>query len=356
MNKDIFKLARFKWTKHANIPKIFIAAFLATLLLFLNYSNVLATTTVKVAIVMPEGSAWTNSLRSMASEIEKQTAEEIKFKIYAGGVSGDEVDVIRKMQVNRIHAAGFSGVGLGILLPKIRILEAPLLFRNYEEIDLVKAKLFNEFSEDFAKKGYVLLGFVEAGFVYFFSKKTMSGSDGLKKIKMWVWKSDSVAKTSLEAFGIKTYPLHIADVNTGLETGMIDSFYSPPLAAIVFQWFSKIQYFLDYPMVNSTGALLIKKSVFDKLSNQNQKIFRITAKKYCRELVEITRKENQKALAVLKKESITFEQPTQKQIASFYQDARGIYKKSIPQLYSKDLFQRTQDILKTFRNTQPSSK
>jgi len=82
-----------------------------------------------------------------------------------------------------------------------------------------------------AKRGYVLLGFVEAGFVYFFSKKNMSGHDGLKNIRMWLWKSDTVAKTTLETFGIKTYPLHLADVNTGLETGMIDSFYSPPLAA-----------------------------------------------------------------------------------------------------------------------------
>jgi len=336
--------------------KFFLITFLATLLLFSGNKIAIATTTVKVAVVMPDGSTWTNSLRNMASEIEKQTVGEIKFKIYAGGISGDEVDVIRKMQVNRIHAAGFSRVGLGILLPKIRILEAPMLYKNYEEIDLVKEKLYNEFSEDFAKRGYVLLGFVEAGFVYFFSKKTMSGPDGIKNIRMWVWKSDTVAKTTLETFGIKTYPLHLADVNTGLETGMIDSFYSPPLAAIVFQWFSKIQYFLDYPVVNSTGALLIKKSIFDKLSKKNQKIFKKTAKKYCRELVRLARKENKKAFAVLKKEDIIFESPTRNQIFSFNEDAKEIYKKSIPQLYSKELFNRIQDILKAYRNSQLPSK
>jgi len=331
--------------------RYFFSTLLAALLLLSCYEIAIATTTIKVAVVMPDGSPWTSSLRNMASEIEKQTAGEIKFKIYAGGVSGDEVDVIRKMQVNRIHAAGFSGVGLGILLPKIRILEAPMLYRNYGEIDLVKEKLYNEFSEDFAKRGYVLLGFVEAGFVYFFSKKSMSGHDGLKNIRMWVWKSDAVAKTTLETFSIKTYPLHLADVNTGLETGMIDSFYSPPLAAIVFQWFSKIQYFLDYPMVNSTGALLIKKSIFDKLSKENQKIFKKTANKYCRELIRLARRDNENALAVLKKEGIIFESPPKKQITSFHEDAGKIYEKSIPQLYSRELFNKVQDILKIHRNT-----
>lgn len=324
---------------------------LATSLLFAVGEIAIAETFIKVAVVMPDGSAWTNSLRHMAGEIEKQTAGEIKFKIYAGGVSGDEVDVIRKMQVNRIHAAGFSGVGLGILLPKIRILEAPMLYESYQEIDLVKEKLYDEFSAGFAKRGYILLGFVEAGFVYFFSKKNMSGPDGLKSIRMWVWKSDAVAKTTLETFGIKTYPLHLADVNTGLETGMIDSFYSPPLAAIVFQWFSKIQYLLDYPMVNSTGALLIKKNIFDKLTKENQEIFKKTAKKYCRELIQLARRDNQKALAVLQKEGIIFESPPKKQVASFHEDARKIYEKSIPQLYSKDLFNRVQDILRAYRTT-----
>jgi TRAP-type C4-dicarboxylate transport system substrate-binding protein len=173
---------------------------------------------------------------------------------------------------------------------------------------------------------------------------------------MWVWKSDTVAKTTLETFGIKTYPLHLADVNTGLETGMINSFYSPPLAAIYLQWHSKIQYFLDYPMVNSTGALLIKKSIFDKLSKENQEIFKKTAKKYCRELIRIARKDNENALAVLEKEGIIFESPPKKQIISFYEDARKIYEKSIPQLYSRELFNRVQDILKAYRNSQLPSK
>ena len=337
-------------SKEKFIKKYFLILMVMAII-FAGLEIAVAATTIKVAVVMPDGSAWTNSLRNMASEIEKQTAGEVKFKIYAGGVSGDEVDVIRKMQVNRIHAAGFSGVGLGILLPKIRILEAPMLYRNYEEIDLVKEKLYNEFSEDFAKRGYVLLGFVEAGFVYFFSKKNMSGHDGLKNIRMWVWKSDAVAKTTLETFGIKTYPLHLADVNTGLETGMIDSFYSPPLAAIYFQWHLKIQYFLDYPMVNSTGALLIKKSIFDKLSKEYQEIFKKTAKKYCRELIRIARKDNENAFAVLEKEGIIFESPPQKQITSFHEDAGKIYEKSIPQLYSRELFNRVQDILKIHRNT-----
>jgi TRAP-type transport system periplasmic protein len=308
-------------------------------------------TVIKVALITPEGSTWTNTLYKMATEVEERTNGEVKFKIYAGGISGDEMDVLRKMRVNRIHASGFSGVGLGILVPAIRILEAPLLFHDYDEIDRVKEELYEVFEADFAKKGYVLLGFAEAGFVYFFSRTDISGPDELKRVKMWVWKGDPVAETFLETFGIRTYPLHLTDVNTGLETGMIDAFYSPPLAAIVFQWYSRIQYILDYPMVNSTGALLMKKNIFDKLAIENQEILRTTAKKYCNELIRLARRDNAEAMVVLKESGIKFLAPTTEQIASFEKNALKTYGKNIPDLYSKELFNKVQAILKKHRAT-----
>ncbi|MFC1887114.1 TRAP transporter substrate-binding protein DctP, partial [Thermodesulfobacteriota bacterium] len=58
---------------------------------------------IKIALVAPEGSTWTNTLYEMAKEVDKQTQSEVTFKIFAGGVSGDEADVLRKMRVNLIH-------------------------------------------------------------------------------------------------------------------------------------------------------------------------------------------------------------------------------------------------------------
>jgi TRAP-type C4-dicarboxylate transport system substrate-binding protein len=307
-----------------------------------------AATVIKVSLVTPEGSTWTKSLHKLTKAVSQRTSGEITFKVYAGGISGDETDVLRKMRANRIHAAGFSGVGLGILLPKIRILEAPLLYRNYDQIDHVKEQLFNEFAADFENKGFVLLGFAEAGFVYLFSSVKMSGPEGFDPLKMWVWKGDPVAKTSLEAFGIKTFPLHVTDVNTGLETGMINAFYSPPLAAVAFQWYSKIRYMLDYPIVNSTGAFLIKQKVFEKLSKANQQILREESRRFCDELIQLARKENAEALEVLKATGIEFEIPTNQQIRLFQESARNIYTANTGKLYSQELFEKVRKLLQDY--------
>jgi TRAP-type C4-dicarboxylate transport system substrate-binding protein len=308
-----------------------------------------AATVIKVAVVTPEGSPWTEALYRLADSVGERTGGEVTFTIYAGGISGDEEDVLRKMQADRIQAAGFSGVGLGILVPEIRILEAPLLYRSHAEVYLVKTSLTDRFSAAFEKKGFILLGFAEAGFVYFFSTKPMNGPSGFSGLKMWVWKGDPVAQTSLKILGIQTFPLQLSDVNTGLETGMINAFYSPPAAAIAYQWHSRVRYLFDYPMVNSTGAILIKARTFDRLTPEQQTILREASQTFCDELVQITRRVNSEAREALLASGIQFEKPSDAQLQSLESLAPEIYQASIGTLYSRELYETVQSLLQSRR-------
>ncbi len=310
---------------------------------------VVAKTTIKVALVTPEGSAWTETMHRFADEAARQTSGAVDFQILAGGVSGDELDVIRKMRARQIHAAGFSGVGLGVLLPEIRILEAPLLFHSEAELDHVKEVLFDRFAAGLDTKGYVLLGFAEAGFVYFFGRQDLSAPGVLADAKMWAWKGDPVAETFLTTFGIRAVPLHLADVNTGLETGMIDAFYAPSLAAVAFQWYARARYLLDYPMVNSTGALVLSKAVFESLDPPHQALLRNLAGRYCRELVAHSRRDNAEALALMRETGMRFVSPDELMIRTFAANARRTYAKHIPSLYSQELFDQVQQILAEWR-------
>jgi len=301
---------------------------------------------IKTALVTPEGSTWTQTLRRMAGDIQQQTDGQIQFKIYAGGVSGDEADVLRMMRAGRIHAAGFSGVGLGIVLPSIRLLEAPMLFRNHAEVDLATQALFDAYAEGFAQKGFVLLGFAESGFVYMFTRLPPTSAAALQQNKMWVWKGDSVAQQFLSGLKVRTVPLQLADVNTGLETGMIDGFYSPPLAAIAFQWHSRVGFMIDVPIVNATGALLMNRGVFNRLSGQQQDTLTRLARQYCRQLVEQTRRENAEAKTALTAAGVKTVVPSHDLLERMNQSAEETRRQSIPDLYSqqqyRELLQRLQ--------------
>ena len=92
---------------------------------------------IKFSTLAPEGSTWMKSLRRFSGEIKKATNGNVVFKFYPGGVSGDEKDVIRKMRIGQLHGAGFTGVGLGAILPEIRVLDLPFLFKSDQDVEHV---------------------------------------------------------------------------------------------------------------------------------------------------------------------------------------------------------------------------
>ena len=92
---------------------------------------------IKFATLAPEGSSWMKSMRKLSNKIKKATDGNVIFRFYPGGVSGDEKDVIRKMRIGQLHGAGFTGVGLGQILPGVRVLDLPSCL-----ITIVRSSMF----------------------------------------------------------------------------------------------------------------------------------------------------------------------------------------------------------------------
>jgi len=273
---------------------------------FLLLASSALATEIKVAVIAPEGSTWVNVLKEWNKALEAKTSGRVKLTIYAGGVSGDEKDVIRKMQIGQIHAAGFTGVGLGSIYPSVRIFELPLFFKNYDEVDYVTGKFQKQMEEGFAKKGYVLLGWAEAGFVNIFSNAPIKSQKDMQGVKMWAWEGDPLVGAMYDAFKIVPVPLSLVDVLTALQTNMISAVYAPPLGAIAMQWHAKTKYVTNLNLADSTGALLMSKREFDKLSPGDQQALKDTAREYCKKLVTLTRADNAKSITALKNQGLVF--------------------------------------------------
>jgi TRAP-type C4-dicarboxylate transport system, periplasmic component len=259
---------------------------------------------IKLSVLAPEGSTWVKVMEEMNKDLQAQSGGKLALKIYAGGVSGDEKDVLRKMRIGQVHAAAFTGVGLGQIVPAVRVLELPMLFRNYQEVDYVKNKVQPNFEKQFAEKGFILLGWAEAGFVNIYSNKPIAKKADMQGVKMWAWEGDPLVKTMYETLGIVPIPLALPDVLTSLQTNLIDGVYGPPLGVIALQWFTKVKYMTDVNLANSTGGLIISKAAYDKLPPDLQTMLKTTAAKYGDQLVQKIRAENTAAVATLKKNGI----------------------------------------------------
>src|SRR3954471_13020600 len=127
-------------------------ALICTLLLA---SPAFAQTTLKIATLAPEGSSWMRLFHNWAQRVETRTGGRLKIKFYAGGVQGDERDVLRKIRLGQISGGAVTGIGLSSIAPEMRALE---LARTDEEIDGLRAALGKDIQKKLEEKGWVLLG------------------------------------------------------------------------------------------------------------------------------------------------------------------------------------------------------
>ncbi|MBN2527808.1 MAG: TRAP transporter substrate-binding protein DctP [Deltaproteobacteria bacterium] len=294
---------------------------------------------LKIATLAPDGTTWMNVMKELAKEVSSKTSGKVQLKFYSGGVMGDEGDVIRKMRFGQLHGGGFTGRGLGEILPEERVVELPFLFANYNEVDCVQKKLYGHLSQAFAKKGFILLGWAEAGFVYVFSNRPIRKAADLKGVKMWMWEGDPLAKALFKANGIVPVPLDLPNVLTSMQTGLIDAVYSTPYAMVAFQWHTRVKYMVKTKLTYASGAILISKKEYDKLSSDEKQALQNAGATYTKKLNRLTRKENDDAINVLKKSGIQLVD-LKEDVQTIKQKSTSIYTKLAGQLYSKELLDK----------------
>ena len=311
---------------------------------------------VKFATVAPEGSAWMNVMREYDAAVRKESGGKIGFKIYPGGVQGDEKGMLRKIRIGQLQSAAFTGVGIGEVAPRVRVVDSPFLFRNVNEVDDVYAKFDKEFQQALDEGGYVLLGWAELGFVYVFTNSPIQKPDDLRGIKMWTWEGDPVAESAFSTLGINPIPLTIDNVLTSLQTGLIDAFYTTPYAAIALQWFTRVKYMVDVPLADASGALLISKKYFETLPNDLQDILIRNGRSHMARLIQLNRLENIKSIEEFKKRGITILKPMEKDITQYIDVGERSRKKLVGRMYPADLLQRIENELADFRKANKGSK
>lgn len=258
-------------------------------------------TIIKFASVAPDGSTWMNIMEEFAEEVTEKTGGAIEFKFYPGGVSGDEKDVLRKMKINQINAAGFTSQGLGEVVKEVRLLNLPFIFNTYKQIDHVMAKMSPFFEAEYQKKGYTVLGWPEVGFAYVFSKDKVESLEDFRKVKMWIWGDDQLVNSLFKNIGIVPIPLALSDVNQSLQTGLIEGVYGSPLSAIAMQWNTSVKNMLDIKVANVPGGILINNKTWASLNEEQKKVIKEAGKKHFSKLTRASRKENEEAIAALKK-------------------------------------------------------
>jgi TRAP-type C4-dicarboxylate transport system substrate-binding protein len=270
------------------------------------FAGAAAAKTLKLATVMPDGSSWLVEMRAAAEQIEADTEGRVKIKFYPGGVMGNDKTVMRKIRVGQLHGGAFTSGALAPIYPDIDLYSLPLLFRSFDEVDYVRARIDDTLKAGLEKNGFVPLAFTDGGFAYIASQKPLRSVEDLSGAKVWMPEDDVMSETAFEVAGVAPVPLPIADVYTALQTGLVDTVAAPPAGFIAFQWHTKVKYFTDVPLMYLIGILAVDAKAFGKLSPEDQEIVRARFAEAAVKLDAENRSGDENAREALKKQGIEF--------------------------------------------------
>jgi TRAP-type C4-dicarboxylate transport system substrate-binding protein len=309
---------------------------------------------VKLATLAPRGSTPYQILQTMDQEWQKSTGGRAKLTIYADGTQGSESETVKRMRIGQLQASLITGVGLADIDESVTCLQImPMVFRSLEEMDYVQARLTPMLEKRLEAKGFVVLTWVDAGWIHYFTSKPVVTPEEFKKLRIFAWAGDNNTLDLMKSLGYQPLPLETADILPSLKTGMIDAVPAPPFYALAGQFYDPAPHMVNVNWAPLVGALVMTKKAWDEFNPEEQKAMRSAAEVAGKEMRAQARKENLEAIEAMKKRGLTVHTPTPEQVQAWENLAETAYPKIRGKLVPADLFDEVQKLLKEYRAKQP---
>jgi TRAP-type C4-dicarboxylate transport system substrate-binding protein len=282
---------------------------------------------IKIATLAPSGSPYHEIMKEMAAGWREESDDRVALKIYPGGVAGGEVDILRKIRIGQLHAGALSISGLSRALPEISVLSTPMIYKTEEDLLQVQNALAPKIEERMERKGFVVLSWAIAGWVRFFVPDPEPSMAGLKKARMHVFAGDDQLLELWKTMGINAIPLPGTDVLPGLQSGMVNAFFTTPVMAYASQWFAFTPYMIEMPWAPMIGAIIVSKRAWKKVPEPLRPKLKAVAEEKSRLLgAEMLRLESQ-AISEMQKRGLTLVKPDCQQIKQWQSLTKTAYPK-----------------------------
>ena len=220
---------------------------------------------VKLATLVPENSSWHLILKETAEKWRTASGGKVTLRLYAGGVAGDDPDVVRKIRLGTLNAGVLTAVGVAEIEKSVYALGVPMMYASYDELYWVLEKMRPRLEAAMEAKGFVVLNWADGGWVHFFTQKPVAVPDDLKPLKMFTWAGDADAVDTWKSGGFNPVPLPSTELATALQTGLVTALGSPPQVAVISQFFNNAKNMTDLRWQLLLGATVITKATWERI-------------------------------------------------------------------------------------------
>jgi TRAP-type C4-dicarboxylate transport system substrate-binding protein len=304
---------------------------------------------IKIGSVAPDRSPWNDALKEIAREWEAITNGQVKLKIYPGGIAGGEEDTIRKMKVGTLGGAVLTNIGLTKINPDAFVLSTPFLFHSEKEMKFVMERLNPVFEKQIKEKGFKVIIWTMSGWVNFFSKNPVLYPQDLKKHKLAFSTGEPEMEQAWKKSGYNIVPSELKDLMMALQSGMVDSFYLPPLVAGSGQYFALAPHMCSLKIAPLVGGLVIMERLWEKIPQNFKGPMMEAVARVSKKLDVETEALEKKALDSMKKNGLVIHDAPPDSLEKWKEAAEKGMDELVGKIFSKEIYEKLLQILQEFR-------
>ncbi len=305
--------------------------------------------TIKIGSVAPAKSPWDKALRELGREWKAISNGMINVKIYPGGIAGSEEDMIRKLKMGVLGGAVFTNRGLTKIYSDFYVLNIPFLFNSEKEFLHITEKMNPLFEKGIGKKGYKVIIWSMAGWVHFFSKRKIEYPADLKKHKLSFTTGEPELEQVWKKSGYQVIPNNMSDLMMGLQSGMVNAFYLPPLVAASGQYFPLAPNMCLMKVAPIYGGIVLSSRIWKRVPEKFRKELMASARKISDRLYVKTKTLEEEAIETMKKHGLKVNNVPGDGMAKWRVASEEGVKSLINKVFSKSVFDKLMEHIHEYR-------
>ena len=307
--------------------------------------------TIKIGTIAPLRSPWVTVLKKLGVEWSKITNGEVKLKIYPGGIAGGEDDMVRKIRLGNLGGAVFTNIGINNISFDSNVLNIPFLFNSEAELDFILKKVTPIFEKEIEDKGFKVIAYSKAGWLYFYAKKPILYPDELKSCKLAFSTGARAWEEAWKKAGFHVIPVELKDLMMALQSGMVDSFYIHPLIAGSGQYFALAPQMTQLKVAPLVGGVVVSSQVWKSVPDKYKTEMLAVVEKMINDLYQETLQLEKDAIQEMKNHGLKINELPGDAMAKWRATSDKGLDTLIGKAFSKEIYDKVIALLDEFRKS-----
>ena len=287
----------------------------------------------------------------MAREWAEITNGAVRLRIYPGGIAGTGDDVIRKMRIGQIDMALLTSTSISTIIPDTFVMSLPFFLKSEAELDFMLERMTKTFDEDFHDKGFKMLGWSKSGWIYIYTNRKIRRPEELKTLKFAISPENQESINAFKEMGFNIIPLDMNDLLMGLQSGMVESFYTSPMAAAAYQWFALAPNMLNIRMSPLLGGIIVSERTWRRVPSRYREDLQENVESTLRNFYNSTLTMEEKAVNVMEDNGLEIINLSSSEEDEWITEIGGSYSVFVGEgkKVSPEVFTRYKNIIEEFR-------